>query len=240
LLKKGSGVDFRDCGGDGEAKRWIRMDRSSAGIKAIASTPTGLKLIHAKQVLITSPPKTDLLKFFDLSDKERRLFSQFNNSAYYTGLLRNTGIPDNTTLLNARPDTEYFLPGLPGLYRLYPTGLPGLINVKFGSPVVLSDNTVKEHIISAIRRLGEQGTFPGAGTKKIEFVEFQGHNPFELTVSTHAIRKGFYKDLYALQGQRSTWYTGAAFHTHDSTLLWGGRCRGGLILHWSVTAATRQ
>lgn len=196
------------------------MDRSSTGVKAIVSTPTGQKLILAKQVLITSPPKANLLEFFNLSDKERSLFSQFNNSAYYTGLLRNTGIPDNTTLVNARPDTEYFLPRLPGSYSIYPTGLPGLLNVKFGSPSVLSDDTVKGYIISAIRRLGEKGTFPGAGTKEIEFVEFQGHNPFECTVNADAIRKGFYKDLYALQGQRATWYTGAAFHTHDSSMLW--------------------
>ena len=32
--------------------------------------------------------------------------------------------------------------------------------------------------------------------------------------------RGFYDDLYALQGYRSTWYTGAAFHVHDSSRLW--------------------
>jgi hypothetical protein len=34
------------------------------------------------------------------------------------------------------------------------------------------------------------------------------------------IANGFYRDLYALQGRRHTFYNGAAFQTHDSSLLW--------------------
>jgi hypothetical protein len=39
-------------------------------------------------------------------------------------------------------------------------------------------------------------------------------------VPTGAIKAGFYRKLYALQGRNRTFYTGAAFHTHDSSLLW--------------------
>jgi hypothetical protein len=51
-------------------------------------------------------------------------------------------------------------------------------------------------------------------------VLFSSHTPDELRVPAKAIKDGFYKELDGLQGQRRTYYTGAAFHTHDSTLLW--------------------
>ena len=49
---------------------------------------------------------------------------------------------------------------------------------------------------------------------------FRSHVPFELTVGTADIAAGFYRSLGALQGRNHTYYTGAAFHTHDSSLLW--------------------
>ena len=41
-----------------------------------------------------------------------------------------------------------------------------------------------------------------------------------LAVSPEAYRAGFVQDLYALQGQRSTWWTGAAFASHFQTIIW--------------------
>ena len=46
------------------------------------------------------------------------------------------------------------------------------------------------------------------------------HSLFGLHVDAHAIRQGYYKKLYALQDKGWFWYTGAAFLTHDSSLLW--------------------
>lgn len=35
-----------------------------------------------------------------------------------------------------------------------------------------------------------------------------------------AVAKGFYRDLTKLQGQKSTYWTGAAFNKHDSGDMW--------------------
>jgi len=96
--------------------------------------------------------------------------------------------------------------------------VPGLFDVKYGSPFELPVATVKAHIISSIRRLVASG-IPTA-TPEPEIVAFNSHTPFEPTVPVEQIRSGFYRDLYALQGRRNTFYTGAAFHTHLSALLW--------------------
>lgn len=41
-----------------------------------------------------------------------------------------------------------------------------------------------------------------------------------MRMEAEAIRAGFYRRLGALQGYRDVWWTGAAWHTHDSGLLW--------------------
>ncbi|KAH8954829.1 hypothetical protein BDL97_08G102100 [Sphagnum fallax] len=197
----------------------VAMDRDAAGAyaKVVVKTPDGLKLIQAMKIILTIPPKLHNLIGWDLSSNESSLFAQFRNSAYYTSLVRHTGIPDNITVVNVGADTPYNLPVLPGAYSIDPTTVPGLHAVYFASDHPLPDAQVQAAIINSIARLGKAGTLP---TTIPYFAIFSSHAPYELTVPAKAIKNGFYKELYGLQGQRRTYYTGAAFHTHDSSLLW--------------------
>lgn len=199
--------------------RVARTERNKDGdsVRVLVDTPSGRKIIRAKKIILTIPPKLENLRGFDLDKTERSLFRQFRNSAYYTGVLRNSGIPDNTSVSNVGQNTPYNLPPLPGVYYIGATGVPGLHNVKYGSPVPLSDEQVQADIKASVRRMGDVGSFQ---TKDPEFATYASHTPFELTVPVEAIKAGFYRDLYALQGRNNMFYTGAAFHTHDSSLLW--------------------
>ena len=174
-------------------------------------------MILAKKLVVTIPLKLDNLAGFDLSPNETSLFTQFLNSAYYTSILRDTNIPSDFRLQNTGSNTTYNLPVLPGVYSMYPTQVPGLFSAQFGSASALSDEQVQALIVESVLRLGAAGTLDATTP---EFAAYRSHTPFELTVSKEAIQGGFYKELYALQGQQHTWYTGAAFHTHDSSLLW--------------------
>jgi len=181
---------------------------------AIVHTPTGLKLIRAKEFLITIPPKLDNLKGFDLNSTEREIFSKISNSGYYTGLLRSAGLPSNTSFINAGPTNLFNIPTLPGAYNIAPADprTPNLWSVKYGSATALSDAQVQHDILQSVERLG--------GANDTTFAIYSSHTPFELVVSREQIAAGFYKELYSLQGVRRTWWSGAAFHTHDSSLLW--------------------
>jgi hypothetical protein len=77
---------------------------------------------------------------------------------------------------------------------------------------------VRADIATDFARLRAAGTFPAARLQKLEV--FRSHGPFELTVPPADIAAGFYKKLYGLQGHKRTFYTGAALHSHDSSLLW--------------------
>jgi hypothetical protein len=199
------------------SSRVVAIERSEGNVKIAVSTPSGRKLVIAKRLLITIPPKLDNLAKFDLDASERSLFGQFSATGYYTCLIRNSSIPDNVVIQNTGADTLYNLPPLPGIYGTDPTGVPGLQKVLYGSPTQISNEQVQNDIIASVQRLRTAGTIQ---TTTPEFAVFSSHSPFEFTVSSNAISAGFYNQLNALQGRRQTFYSGAAFHTHDSSLLW--------------------
>ena len=107
---------------------------------------------------------------------------------------------------------------VPGLYGINPTAAPGIKVFYFGSPVPLTEAAVKAEIDAVIQQLKTSGTVPTAKTPT--FVRYNSHTPYQLHVSSEAIAPGFYKNLTALQGQRSTYWTGAAFDKHNSADLW--------------------
>ena len=196
---------------------YMDRDAKAAYQSIIVQTPSGKKLIRAKKILMTIPPKLENLHGFDLDVVERNLFAQFQNSAYYTGLLRDTSLPPTISFTNTAANTPYNLPVLPGAYTLGPTAAPGLTSVFYGSPRALSEEQVKADIIATVHKLQKSN---GVAQTEPTFAVFSSHTPFELTVKGEAIKAGFYRKLYALQGRRGMFYTGAAFHTHDSSLLW--------------------
>ncbi|KAL1984986.1 hypothetical protein VTN96DRAFT_8439 [Rasamsonia emersonii] len=201
--------------------RVISTDRSANdSVKVVVDTPSGNKTIQAKKLLVAIPQKLDNLIGFDLDANEKALFGQFVHTGYYTSLVRHTGLPDNLTVISISPDNPSQLPQLPGVYSISPTVIAGLFDIKYGSPTSLPDDFVKGEIIAFLRQLRQSGVATMDTRQEPEFVQFQAHVPFELTVSPGAIQSGFYKKLYALQGRRNTYYTGAAFQTHNSFMLW--------------------
>ncbi|PQE05704.1 amine oxidase flavin-containing superfamily protein [Rutstroemia sp. NJR-2017a BVV2] len=194
----------------------LHVQRSDNSTRVVVKTTNGVKLIEARKLVFTIPPKIQNLQGWDLSTSEQTLFKQFNNSGYYAAVVNNTGIPAYTSINNIGSNTTYGFAALPGAYSISPTRIPNLFDVHFASATSLSDDFVKSEILAEISRLqisNKTATTP-------DIVAYTRHTPFELWVGADAIEKGFYRDLYALQGQRGTWYTGAAFHTHDSSLLW--------------------
>lgn len=195
----------------------LRVDRSAAGVRVLVSTPDGPRLIVARKLVVTSPPLLRNFAGFDLDATERNVFGQFISGAYYTGVVRLSGLPDGLDLANAAADTPYQLPPLPGIYSVGPTGIPGLYHVKYGSPEPLPEAVVRRNIRADIERVAKAGTHPVV----FEDLEvFAGHVPFELRVTPEAIAGGFYRRLNALQGHNHTYYSGAAFNSHNSTRIW--------------------
>lgn len=198
----------------------VAMDRSSTSgpVRVLVQTPSGRKLITAKKIVSTIPHKIGYLNGFDLSSNERALFTQFFHSAFYTGVLRNTGLPTNASIHAVGPDKAHSVPDLPGIYALNPNSESGLFQVYYGSPRELPVDEVKADIIESVQRVQRARNITSKSVP--DFPVFENHTPFNMMVSNKAIQDGFYEKLYELQGQRHTFYNGASFHTQDSSVLW--------------------
>ncbi|HEV3172040.1 MAG TPA: NAD(P)-binding protein [Actinocrinis sp.] len=195
----------------------IAAERDGDGVALLAGTPSGPVLIKAGKVVITIPPLLNALAPFGLDTTESSLFSRFQHANYYAALLSLPGVPNTLTVQNVAADTPYNLPPLPAVYVLAGSNIPGLFDAWLGTPYTVSDSAARAMIVEAIGRLQAAGTLPATHPN---FVGFASHSPCELTVSAADIAGGFYSSLYALQGHRNTFWNGAAFHVHDSSLLW--------------------
>ncbi|WP_405060064.1 NAD(P)-binding protein [Kribbella sp. NBC_01505] len=187
------------------------------GVLLRVDTPDGPRVIRAKKLVITAPPLPSSLSAVDLDGTELSLFKRFRPGFYYTGVVRIAGLPAKTSLQNVGSDTVFNLPPLPGIYGLTQQGPADLYQVKYGSDRALTDAQVQANVLADLNRLRTAGAYPVTAAK---FEAYSSHSPFELTVSVADIKKGFYRRLSALQGHRNTFYTGGAFHTQDSAMLW--------------------
>jgi len=197
----------------------LHVDRDRNGVTVQIDTPQGRYVVKAKKLVVTAPPTPDNFCAFDLDRTEESLIRRFDKNYYYTGLLKLQGVPAGLSVTNSNAHTAYNLPQLPGFYGLNPTLMPGVWNVKFGSTVPLSDFEVKATIVAQIRRLSDPTYFPSRPRVQ-EILTFSAHTPFELNVRGDEIAQGFYGALNDLQGRNRTYYSGAAFQSHDSSLIW--------------------
>ena len=201
----------------------LAMNRSSpSAVKIVVRTTNNHrpKLIIAKRLLSTPPPQPAQLTNYDLSPNETFLFSQFFANGYYVAVLNNTGLPPSKSYTSANPlNPPYDTPHLPGIYSVSPTGASDLVEVFYGSPHPIPIPDVQADILTKVKRLAiSQNLTSSAPDPNI--VAFTAHTPFNLMVSNEAIASGFYDKLYALNGQRNTWYNGAAWQTQDSNEIW--------------------
>ena len=195
----------------------VSTRRCGSDVQIEVSTPTGNKHIKCEKIVLCIPPSIENYVHFDFNETELALFRQFSKTGYYTGLIRNSGIPDDTSVENVGATTQFNVPILPGIYSFDATGVPGLHQVLYASPTPLPVEQVKQDILDTLKRLQAAGTVE---TSKPEFAVFSSHTPFQFTVSTGKIAEGFYGKLNAIQGQRRLFFTGAAFEAEDSSLIW--------------------
>ncbi|KAL2830472.1 hypothetical protein BDW59DRAFT_17986 [Aspergillus cavernicola] len=197
-----------------------RATRNSSGVELVVeSTGGGRKLIRAKKLLIAFPPLLSNLQGFDLSEEELVLFGKWAYMTYYGVVVSNTGVPDGLSLANRNPNNQ------PGSLPLTPfesvmdySGVPGHHTTRIVGDANFTEEDAKQLVLDDLRRMGEAGTFPVNETPEI--IAFASHSPELLTVPVGDVRNGFFKRLYALQGQQSTYYTGHAFCTDYSPQLW--------------------
>lgn len=199
----------------------VEIQRNESGVRVVFDSAAGRQTVYAKKLVVAIQPTLANLQALnlDLTETESSLFGQFNNSYYWDAILRVPGgLPAGTALQTIDPAAPYGIPALPGTYTFTPSPVAELYTAWYGSPSRVSDAEV------AAALLGDLATSARANgynlTAPPSLVALNNHEPFELAVPAEAIRAGFYGEVNALQGQGSTWWTGAAWQAHDSSDIW--------------------
>ncbi|RDW93050.1 amine oxidase, flavin-containing superfamily [Aspergillus mulundensis] len=183
----------------------------------VVDTPSGKQRIIANKVIVAIPPLLENLDGFDLDDRESDIFSRFQYSSYYGSVVNVTGLPRQLQIFNKATDTPYHVADLPGTFTFNPTAVEGIHTGFFGGGAgSLPEDQARQGIIDNLLALRNAG-YP---VSEPEIIALRSHTPFGLHVSAEEIAGGFYRDLYGLQGYRGMYYTGAAFHAHNSAELW--------------------
>ncbi|KAL8959555.1 MAG: hypothetical protein Q9183_005609 [Haloplaca sp. 2 TL-2023] len=206
----------------------VEMDRSGPDYVFVAvQTPNSRRIIRARKIISAIPPLLNNLKGFDLNDAESPIFDKFKGHSWYVGLVKNSGIPSNTSLINYGTDNDanFNIPELPGFYEFFATRVPDLHYFLYGGNDTQPSFTqaeIKQSMEDTLTRLREGGVIPQIPSpqQELEIIDFANHSPYEVYVSAEEIEKGFYNRLFGLQGERKTYWTGAAWVTHSSAAIW--------------------
>ena len=199
--------------------------RSDSGVSVtVRSTNGSATEIAAKRLLIAIEPTAKNMEPFSLDEDEKEVFSKLGYTTVYAGLVKHPSLQVNTTYFNTIPGAA------PRNYSAYP--LPsqvGKIKPQVGSEdlfaftAVGTDKDTAESIQGLIKKsidnLIAAGTVPETNST-VTFPAFGDHGLMHSRVSADELRTGFIQRQLALQGRKSTWYTGAAFSTGYSTVLW--------------------
>ncbi|OTB07891.1 hypothetical protein M426DRAFT_52633 [Hypoxylon sp. CI-4A] len=195
-----------------------RGSKPSDGVKLCVATPEGDRQIVAKQLIFAAPPVVDNLEPFSLDERESDIFSKFAGGFYYTGVVKNLGLPTDHSYVNRGQRTESHVASLPGAVMFNPTDVNGTYYYWYTSLESMTQQEVESATRDTLKRL--QKTVKGSSAAaEPQFVAYNSHSPLHPTADADAIRAGVYRDFYNIQGYRNTWYTGSLLVT-GSPQLW--------------------
>ncbi|KAL8420793.1 hypothetical protein RB594_003557 [Gaeumannomyces avenae] len=180
--------------------------------------------VKAKRLLVAMEPTPESTAALDLDQAETDVFSKIRFSTVYAGIIRHPALKAGNAYSNRSP-----LPGSTN-YTVYPLAAQvgrmdwikdtkDLFQFTAVGTGADTSESMKALISTSVGNLMATGVL-AQETGDVEFVEFANHGKMHPHVSVDELRAGFMTKQVALQGRRSTWYTGAAFSAGFSTVVW--------------------
>ncbi|KAK7408317.1 hypothetical protein QQX98_009519 [Neonectria punicea] len=204
---------------------WAR--RSNGGVRLRVKSKDGNTTeINAKRLLVSIGPETLKPGVFDLDDEELAVFSSTTGSRYYTGIVSHPSLPAQE-VANVVPEA------MAANYLAYPA-VPFLAGFKYKgnsstgpvyrslvvAPSDMNPEDAKSIVRSSLQNLMDTGTLPAGDANQLDFKAFAYHGIMYRRWSVDQLRGGIVSRANALQGLRSTWYTGAYWMNNNAAMLW--------------------
>lgn len=209
----------------------VETSRDQSGVLLVVKNSDGTTtLIKAKQLLFTAAPSTSNLAYLDLDEQEFTIFDSATPRSLYVGLVKTSVVPRNISVdfvsSAAVPDNHLDLyKDLSYGLKLESTGPEGsqLFRALLEATYTINADEAKHLIQKRLEALQLAGTFDTGidkGSCDVEFKAFVDHNSIFWRQPPDELKAGFMQKLYALQGHRSTWYTGSLWATDFSSNVW--------------------
>ncbi|OHE96494.1 hypothetical protein CORC01_08257 [Colletotrichum orchidophilum] len=205
----------------------ISTERSDNGVRLrVMGRDGAISQINAKRLLISIGPETMAKEVFSLDDHEVEVLSSTSGNRYYTGLVSHPSLPPQV-IVNTAPE------GVGANYLAYPA-TPYLASFLYKgnssagpiyrSLVIASKETgfedAKSIVRNSLQKLMDAGTVVQGDVSKIDFKTFDDHGMLYRRWDAEQLRGGIVSQANALQGLRSTWYTGAYWMNNNAAMLW--------------------
>ncbi|KAF2123053.1 hypothetical protein BDV96DRAFT_561900 [Lophiotrema nucula] len=202
-------------------------ERSDSGVKLVVKSADGnQKLIKAKKLLISAPPSLENMKPFGLDEQEEEVYSTWEPTWSFVGVAKIACINENNSVSflapSAVPANHLAVRDYPYSLRFDSTGPVGgqLYRVIFGTNYSVSYEEAKSTVQATLQKAIDVGTITWNGSCEPEYRAWADHNNILWKNDATLIKSGFVQKLYALQGRRSTWYTGLTWTAHYSSNVW--------------------
>ncbi|KAM5353579.1 hypothetical protein ACJ41O_000229 [Fusarium nematophilum] len=193
--------------------------RCDDGVLLTVDTPSGQKNVKAKRLLIAATPSPDNVGPWDLDNKETRLFSKFSWETLFVGVVSNIGLPNDVPGIRNSPDNEtgLYLPHGSFTDAYARTSGPDLWTTRVIGQTGLTYGEAESLALQPLTTIDEAGTYD-IGSPSL--VAFASHGATVPKVSAKELKNGFFNKLYALQGKRSTFWTGLTWAPDYTPILW--------------------
>lgn len=194
-------------------------------VLTVKNNKTGkLTIITARRLLIAVDPTEANTGTLSLDRNEKNLLSKFRYNREYTGIINNANLDKNISYFNlpssAAPNNLLALPEAPFNARIDYMGSGHYFRVTVVGDNDMTADEAKALVQHDLDKLVEGGQIADNGDNEVSWVDFSIHGPMHARVSANELKDDFFKKLYKLQGQRSTWWTGGSFSVNFQTHLW--------------------
>lgn len=206
-----------------EAVSTLRSDNSIT--MTVKNSITGEQTtITASKLLLAIPPHPSHFTTFDMDTKEVEVLSKFSYSRLWAAAVQSDSLASDFYAFNlpsSANDSSYL--DYPAL-NFTSTYIPFGNSSKLVATVTAGDDKLDaEETLNLFNQdvvaLSSAGVVP-ASEKDVEVVHYSDHGMIHGRVTAEDIKNGFFHDLNALQGYRSTWYTGNTFSAPVQTIVW--------------------
>lgn len=197
----------------------VSSRRSDKGVELVVQTPDGQQRVKAKKLLFAATPSPDNVGPWDLDKNEKSLFSKFSWETLYVSVVGKTNLPSDVPGIRNAPDnaTNFYLPRGDFADAYTRAGKTDFFTTRVLGNARLTANKAKDLIKQTFTKIDQAGTYD---TTSPEILAFASHGLTVPKVSSDELKAGFYRKLYALQGQRNTFWTGLTWAPDYTPILW--------------------